>query len=125
MLDHLEIHTQCLADCVDFYRNALAPLGYILAVDGAQKGFKHDGQLDFWLVEGNPSKDVHFAFGAPSRSAVVEAFELSTFGGGRQDRPPALAPHIHANYFAGYARDPEGRLVEFVCQVADPDFQNE
>ena len=31
------------------------------------------------------------------------------------DRAPALAPHIHPNYYAGYLRDPDGRLVEFVC----------
>jgi hypothetical protein len=51
-----------------------------------------------------------------NRAVVNEAFALSNANGGAQDREPALAPHIHPNYFAAYARDPDGRLVEYVCQ---------
>ena len=31
------------------------------------------------------------------------------------DRAPALMPHIHPDYYAGFFRDPDGRLIEFVC----------
>jgi catechol 2,3-dioxygenase-like lactoylglutathione lyase family enzyme len=120
VLDHLEIHTRRVTDCVLFYQKVLDPLGYTLVVDGPQKGFGHDGMLDFWIVEGDPSRDVHFAFASPDRLGVFDAFGAAEGNGGRQDRPPALAPHIHPNYFAGYARDPDDRLVEFVCQLADP-----
>lgn len=116
MLDHLEIHTRRMDDCVGFYQAVLEPLGYSLVIDGPQKGFGHEGRLDFWLVEGEPSIDVHFAFAAPDREAVAVAFGQANAHGGRQDREPSLAPHIHPNYFAGYARDPDDRLVEFVCQ---------
>ena len=119
MLDHLEIRTRKMSECIAFYRSVLKPLGYDLAVDGPAKGFGHEGRLDFWIVEGDPSVDVHYAFGAPNRALVEQAFALSDGNGGAKDRSPALAPHIHPNYFAGYARDPDGRLVEFVCQVAD------
>lgn len=120
MLDHLEIGTHRLDDCVAFYRGTLEPLGYVLSVDGEKKGFGHDGKLDFWLVEGDPSTDVHYAFGAADRATVDEAFSRTDCHGGRSDREPALAPHIHPNYYAGYGRDPDGRLVEFVCQTAPP-----
>jgi catechol 2,3-dioxygenase-like lactoylglutathione lyase family enzyme len=119
MLDHLEVHTRRMDDCAAFYQAVLAPLGYALVVDGAQKGFGHDGRLDFWLVEGEPSVDVHYAFAAHDRATVHAAFGAANGHGGRHDRTPALAPHIHPDYFAGYARDPDGRLVEFVCQIAD------
>src|SRR5687767_1855430 len=109
MLDHLEIRTRKVADCVEFYRSVLEPVGYRLAVDEAQKGFGHEGRLDFWIVEGAPSADVHFAFTAADRAQVDDAFERSDIAGGRRDRAPALAPHIHPNYYAGYARDPDGR----------------
>lgn len=118
MLDHLEIHTRQLADCVGFYRAVLEPLGYTLIVDGDQKGFGHDGRLDFWLVDGEASTHVHYAFAATDWKSVHAAFDRANCHGGRQDRAPALAPHIHPDYFAGYARDPDGRLVEFVCQRA-------
>ena len=119
MLDHLEIRTRKMSECIAFYNCVLKPLGYDLVVDGPAKGFGHDGRLDFWLVEGEPSVDVHYAFSAPSRALVEQAFALSPGNGATQDRPPALAPHIHPDYFAGYARDPDGRLVEFVCQTAE------
>ena len=119
MLDHLEIRTRKMSECIAFYSCVLKPLGYDLVVDGPSKGFGHDGRLDFWLVEGEPSVDVHYAFSAPSRALVEQAFALSPGNGATQDRPPALAPHIHPDYFAGYARDPDGRLVEFVCQTAE------
>lgn len=120
MLDHLELRTRRMSDCVAFYQAVLEPLGYNLAVNGPQKGFGHDGCLDFWIVDGDPSTDVHYAFGASDREAVHLAFDRSNTNGGRGDRAPALAPHIHPNYFAGYARDPDGRLVEYVCQSAQP-----
>ena len=27
----------------------------------------------------------------------------------------ATVPRVHPNYYAGYLRDPDGRLIEFVC----------
>jgi len=119
MLDHLEIRTRKMPECIAFYSTVLKPLGYDLAVDGPSKGYGHEGRLDFWLLEGDPSVDVHYAFSAPNRALVEKAFALSAGNGGTQDRPPTLAPHIHPNYFAGYARDPDGRLVEFVCQTPE------
>lgn len=116
MLDHLELKTTNLKACLEFYRHVLAPLGYTFEVDGPAKGFGHQGQLDFWLREGAPaSLDVHFAFQAQTRAEVEAAYALAPSYGGTADREPALAPHIHPNYYAGYARDPDGRLVEFVC----------
>lgn len=114
MLDHVEIRTRRMDDCVAFYREVLKPVGYELLVDDAGKGFGHDGRLDFWIIEGAPSIDVHYAFTAADRAAVDAAYAFAGQHGSRRDRAPALAPHIHPNYYAGYARDPDGRLVEFV-----------
>jgi catechol 2,3-dioxygenase-like lactoylglutathione lyase family enzyme len=114
MMDHLELRTRRMSDCVAFYTAVLEPLGYALAVDAASKGFGHDGRLDFWLAEGEPSREVHFAFTAADRATVEAAYRLTAVAGGTPDRPPALAPHIHPNYYAAYALDPDGRLVEFV-----------
>lgn len=119
MLDHLEIRTRKMAECVAFYKTILKPLGYELKVDGPTKEFGHEGCLDFWLAEGEPSPDVHYAFHATTRTLVHEAFALCDSNSGKKDRPPALAPHIHAGFYAGYARDPDGRLVEFVCHSVE------
>ena len=117
MLDHIELKTQRMAECVAFYTAVLEPVGYRLVVDGEKKGFGHGEQLDFWLTAGEPARDVHFAFTAASRSAVDLAYERAGTHGSVRERPPALAPHIHPNYYAGFALDPEGRLVEFVSRT--------
>jgi catechol 2,3-dioxygenase-like lactoylglutathione lyase family enzyme len=119
MIDHIEIRTSRMAESLAFYAKALGPLGYTLKVDGDAKGFGNDDALDLFLVEGAPS-DVHFAFAAPNRATVDRIYETGRAAGLVLDRAPALAPHIHPNYYAGYLRDPDGRLVEFVCHAAEP-----
>jgi catechol 2,3-dioxygenase-like lactoylglutathione lyase family enzyme len=118
MIDHLELQSRNVEASVDFYARVLAPLGYGQKVNGPAKGFGDDTGLDFFLVEGTPSIHVHFAFKAPCRRLVDQVYEIARQAGFKLDRAPALAPHIHSNYYAGYLRDPDGRLVEFVCHGA-------
>ncbi len=114
MIDHLELRTRDLPASVRFYSDLLAPLGYALKVDAAAKGFGDGRSLDLFLVEGDPASDAHFAFAAPDRATVDGIYAVGERAGHQLDRAPALAPHIHPNYYAGYLRDPDGRLVEFV-----------
>lgn len=115
MIDHLEINTRRTAASVHFYADVLAPLGYAQKTDGAAKGFGDGVSLDFFLAEGEPSINVHYAFATPDRATVDRIYREAEAAGHALDRAPALAPHIHANYYAGYLRDPDGRLIEFVC----------
>ena len=117
MIDHLEIKTRQLGPSLIFYSDALAPLGYAQTVDGPAKGFGDGVSLDMFLVDGEPSQNVHFAFRAPDRATVDRIYAIGQERGHTLDRAPALAPHIHANYYAGYLRDPDGRLIEFVCHA--------
>ena len=119
MIDHLELKTRALDRSVHFYTTVLAPLGYRLTVDGAAKGFGDGRTLDLFLVDGDPSANVHFAFTAPDRATVDAVYASGRAAGLVLDRAPALAPHIHADYYAGYLRDPDDRLVEFVCHAAE------
>lgn len=119
MIDHLEISTRQMAESLRFYTDALAPLGYTQQTDGAAKGFGDGQSLDLFLTEGEPSTNVHYAFAAPDRATVDRIYALAETAGHTLDRPPALAPHIHPNYYAAYLRDPDNRLIEFVCQRAE------
>jgi len=119
MIDHLELQTRRLGETVNFYSDVLNPLGYRLMLNGTVKGFGSDGTMDLFLVEGAPSSDVHFAFAATSRALVDAAWDAGKAAGHVTDRPPALAPNVHSDYYAGYLRDPDGRLVEIVCQRAE------
>ena len=119
MIDHLELRTRDIEAHQRFYGDVLAPLGYALKVDGAAKGYGDGSALDLFFVDGEPSSNVHFAFRAPHRRIVDEVCRRAQAAGHQLDRAPALAPHIHPNYYAGYLRDPDGRLVEFVCHGAE------
>jgi catechol 2,3-dioxygenase-like lactoylglutathione lyase family enzyme len=119
MIDHIEIGTRSLARATRFYADVLAPLGYSLKIDEASKGFGANGALDLFLIEAEPTTNVHFAFAAPSRAAVDECWKAGQDNGHQTDREPALAPLIHPNYYAGYLRDPDGHLIEFVCQTPE------
>ena len=121
MIDHLELKTRDMAASLRFYGDLLAPLGYRQKVDGKAKGFGDETRLDFFLVEGAPAGDAHFAFEAQSRSLVDQVYEVGREAGHALDQAPALAPHVHPNYYAGYLRDPDGRLVEFVCHASEGD----
>jgi len=119
MIDHIEIYTAKMAECLRFYAKALGPLGYVQKVDGLAKGFGNESALDLFLVEGEPSK-LHFAFAAPDRATVDRVYAAARTARLPLDRAPALAPHIHPDYYAGYLRDPDGRLIEFVCHQPEP-----
>jgi catechol 2,3-dioxygenase-like lactoylglutathione lyase family enzyme len=119
MIDHLELQTRNVDANVRFYGDILAPLGYEQKVDGRAKGYGDGIALDFFFVEGEPSANVHFAFGAKSRAVVDAIYEIARAAGHKLDRAPAIAPNVHPNYYAGYLRDPDGRLVEFVCHKAE------
>lgn len=119
MIDHLELKTNRLAESVRFYRDVLKPLGYEQKLDGPVAGFGDHRGMDLFLVDGDPSANVHYAFAAKTRLIVDAAWEAGRSGRHVLDRAPSLAPNIHPNYYAGYLRDPDGRLVEIVCQRAE------
>jgi catechol 2,3-dioxygenase-like lactoylglutathione lyase family enzyme len=118
VIDHIELRTRDLEASLLFYKTVLAPLGYRLTVDGKSKGFGDARGPDFFLVAGEPADHTHYAFRAPDRATVRACYAAGT-ALNALDRPPELAPHIHPNYYAGYLRDPDGRLVEFTCHEAE------
>jgi catechol 2,3-dioxygenase-like lactoylglutathione lyase family enzyme len=119
MIDHLELRTKSLPSSLRFYSDVLRPLGYEVKVDGASKGFGDGTTLDFFIVEGEPTANIHYAFGCTSRAIVDRVYAVANAQGYTLDRAPSLSPHIHPNYYAGYLRDPDGHLIEFVCHAPE------
>jgi len=118
MIDHIELRTRDLAASVRFYAAVLEPLGYRQSVDDAAKGFGDARGADFFLIAGEPADHAHYAFRAASRALVRACYERGSLFNAL-DRAPALAPHVHPNYYAAYLRDPDGRLIEFTCHEAE------
>ena len=127
MLDHTGIAVSDLNKSKAFYVNALGPLSISLVMevtaeqtgDGAHAGFGKDGKPFFWIGSGGrPSGPAHFAFTAKSRDEVVAFHRAALAAGGKDNGPPGLRPHYHANYYGAFVVDPDGNSIEAVCHSA-------
>jgi catechol 2,3-dioxygenase-like lactoylglutathione lyase family enzyme len=120
MIDHVELFVADVRRSSDFFRAALAPLGYALHVEGKSNGFGSDGaSLDFWVRDGGPSTPLpHVAFNCTDRALVDSAYRAAIAAGGADNGAPKVLPHIHPNYYAGFVHDPDGHNIEFVCHAA-------
>ena len=127
MLNHTGIAVSDLNKSKAFYVNALGPLSISLVMevtaeqtgDGAHAGFGKDGKPFFWIGSGGrPSGPAHFAFTAKSRDEVVAFHRAALAAGGKDNGPPGLRPHYHANYYGAFVVDPDGNNIEAVCHSA-------
>ena len=120
MIDHTGVTVIDVANSKAFYRAALAPLGYevIMEFDDAV-GFGVPPKPDFWIgkaaLSGTP---VHVAFRAGTRAEVDAFYGAAMAAGGRDNGPPGMRPHYHANYYAAFVLDPDGNNIEAVCHAA-------
>jgi catechol 2,3-dioxygenase-like lactoylglutathione lyase family enzyme len=121
MIDHVSVRVQDFSRAVDFYKAALAPLGYGLLMEfpGAA-GLGKDGKPDLWLMQTDqPLNPTHLALS--SERAVVDAFHQAALAaGGTDNGAPGVRADYHPHYYAAFVRDPEGNNIEVVCH-ADPD----
>jgi catechol 2,3-dioxygenase-like lactoylglutathione lyase family enzyme len=119
-MDHLELSTQKFDAMCAFYDATLGPLGITRIVLGSPAGYGKADTLPFWVRTGEAvTVNAHYAFACSSRELVREAFAAAKALGATGLREPKVHPHIDPNYYAGYACDPDGHLVEFVCRAAE------
>jgi catechol 2,3-dioxygenase-like lactoylglutathione lyase family enzyme len=127
MLDHTGIAVSDLKKSKAFYVEALGPLSILLIMEvtaeqtggEAHAGFGKDGKPFFWIGSGGrPSGPAHFAFTAKSCDEVVAFHRAALAAGGKDNGPPGLRPHYHANYYGAFVIDPDGNNVEAVCHNA-------
>jgi catechol 2,3-dioxygenase-like lactoylglutathione lyase family enzyme len=134
MIDHLGMPVSDLARATEFYRSALEPLGYgvVMQVSAAETGHGgavgfgapgkaadfQSGKPSFWIGEGERLPGhIHVAFVAPSRAAVDAFYRAALAAGGKDNGPPGLRPHYHANYYGAFVLDLDGNNVEAVCHA--------
>ena len=117
MIDHVGIQVGDYARSRDFYRAALAPLGYELLMEGEDwAGFGAGGTPDFWIQEGERTTPrVHVALHADDRARVRAFYDAALKAGGRDNGPPGIRADYHPNYYAAFVFDPDGHNIEAVC----------
>jgi catechol 2,3-dioxygenase-like lactoylglutathione lyase family enzyme len=120
MIDHISLRVQDLAKALDFYKAALAPLGYqVLMEFPGVVGLGAGEKADLWIMETDePTNPTHIAIGG-ERTHVHAFHEAAQAAGGTDNGPPGLRPDYHPNYYAGFILDPEGNNIEVVSH--DPE----
>jgi catechol 2,3-dioxygenase-like lactoylglutathione lyase family enzyme len=116
MLDHVTANVADLDQAKRFYSQALAPLGYSLAMEfESAAGFgAGQGIPDFWIGSSSERGATHVAFAAPDRAAVDAFYEAAVAAGGKDNGPPGLRPQYHETYYAAYVHDQDGNNIEAV-----------
>lgn len=119
MFDHLGIGVTSLAESKSFFLKALQPLGVTIAMEGPSGiGIGRNGKPSLWLSE-SPERPahLHIAITAQSRTEVDEFYAAALAAGGKDNGPPGLRPHYHANYYGAFVIGPDGHNIEAVCHL--------
>jgi catechol 2,3-dioxygenase-like lactoylglutathione lyase family enzyme len=122
MFDHLGIGVSNLRESKSFYLKALQPLGVTIAMEGPYGvGLGRKGKPSLWLSESSDKPaHLHIAFAAQTRGEV-DAFHAAALAAGAKDNgPPGLRPHYHANYYGAFVIGPDGHNIEAVCHQPAP-----
>ena len=114
-LDHLWLRTRDVDAARRFYET-VAPVVGISLVRDAHFRFA-DGSGSFTFVDGEPTENVHLAFGVPDVSTVEEFHRVLTAAGYRDKGPPGERPQYHPGYHGAFVLDPDGHNVEAVCHA--------
>lgn len=120
MIDHISLRVQDFSRAVDFYKSALAPLGYKVLMEFPNvAGMGADGKADLWIMQSEQSPSpTHIAING--ERPQIEAFHSAALGsGGTDNGPPGLRLDYHPNYYAAFVLDPEGNNIEVVCHAPE------
>jgi len=113
-IDHLWIRVADLDAATGFYESIAPHAGFRLHhTHAAFAHFKTEG-ASFSLVPGEPTENMHLAFGATD-DAAVDAFHRAALDAGYRDNgPPGERPIYHPGYYGAFVLDPDGNNVEVV-----------
>lgn len=100
MIDHVGLRVRDLSPSTEFYRRALHPLGYEVAMAfDYGVGLCTGNKPDLWLYPGQPPEEsVHLAVATVDRDAVRAFRAAALTAGGIELDAPRVRPEYHPNY---------------------------
>jgi catechol 2,3-dioxygenase-like lactoylglutathione lyase family enzyme len=124
VIDHMAIGVSDLARSCDFYRAALAPLGFRdlgpWRDDVREMSFGVEGADDFAIsLEYPVGSGAHIAFAAETQKQVDAFYEAALAAGGRDNGRPGPRPDYSDGYYGAFVLDPDGYNVEAVYHADD------
>ena len=119
MFDHVKFGVSDYAASKAFFLGALEPIGVAVVSEGPPTyglELSSDGKVSLCIfqTEERPAH-LHLAFTAETRQQVEDFYRAAVGAGGKDNGPPGLRPHYHANYYAAFVSGPDGHNIEVVC----------
>jgi catechol 2,3-dioxygenase-like lactoylglutathione lyase family enzyme len=120
IFDHIGLVVSDYAKSLEFFKQALNPLGIELIMEfEATAGMGKGGKAEFWLgADTTATTPMHLAFVADSRRQVREFYQAALAAGGSDNGPPGIRANYHPHYYAAFVIGPDGHNVEAVCHSA-------
>jgi catechol 2,3-dioxygenase-like lactoylglutathione lyase family enzyme len=114
VIDHLWIRVADRAASSAFYETVAPHAGFRLKhhLDDRTQFVGETGS--FSIVDGEPARNVHLAFGVTDNGAVDAFHAAALEAGHRGHGPPGERPVYHHGYYAAYVLDPDGNNIELV-----------
>jgi catechol 2,3-dioxygenase-like lactoylglutathione lyase family enzyme len=114
MIAHTTLGVSHYPTAKEFYRKALAPLGYDDTMEfGDAAGFNDGKNTDFWITQQDTVVPTHVAFEARSREQVESFHQAALQAGGRDNGSPGYRDYW-PGYYAAFVYDPDGNNIEAV-----------
>ena len=120
MIDHTGVSVSDYEKGKEFYRKALAPLGYEITMDIPEYkacGFGEGGKRDFWISQPDGAiSSNHIGFVAKDEEAVAAFYRAALAAGGTDNGAPGPRPDYGPGYYAAFVLDADGNNVEAVMR---------
>jgi catechol 2,3-dioxygenase-like lactoylglutathione lyase family enzyme len=119
VIDHVSVGVSDLERSAEFYRRALAPLGFNRHGPW-RKGVREvtfglDDAHDFAISLEYPVRaPVHIAFAADTREQVDAFHAAALAAGGVDNGGPGPRPEYSSGYYGAFVLDPDGHNIEAV-----------
>ena len=113
-IDHLWFRTRNLEAITVFYETVGPIVGYRITRLTDRTRIHREGAASFSFVPGEPTENVHLAFGVPDTATVNAFHAVGTRAGYTSLGDPGERPRYHPGYYGAYLSDPDLHNIEAV-----------
>ncbi|MBI4079616.1 VOC family protein [Candidatus Kaiserbacteria bacterium] len=115
MIAHATIAVSDYQRAKEFYKKALAPLGYTNNMEFGDTGGFNDGKnTDFWIARKVKVVPMHVAFEAKNKAQVDNFYKEALAAGAKDNGKPGYRTDYWIGYYAAFVHDADGNNVEAV-----------
>jgi len=117
MIAHASLAVSDYATAKEFYKKALAPVGYEFTDDHPEwgaGGYKEGGNTSFWIGQKEKVIGGHVAFEAKNKEQVDSFYKEALAAGAKDNGAPGYRKEYWPGYYAAFVHDVDGNNVEAV-----------